>query len=79
MDIERCEDDINKFLKSLKYQYVQRIDDIKYVSVERVAITQPFRERGSLRDVIHQEVSSLWCWKSKFGTVKPVLVTTCIN
>ena len=57
--VEACEREIARFLKplsTLSSHYIQPIHSITYVSGDRVAITQPFRERGSLRDLIHGEV-----------------------
>lgn len=54
------ENDINAFLEGLSHDFLQPIQYIKYVCEDderdQVAISQPFWEAGSLRDLIYGEV-----------------------
>jgi hypothetical protein len=60
LDVKRYEGDLNDFLSRLDHAHIQPITYIKHVSErgkDQVVIAQPFWARGSLRDLLHGEVS----------------------
>jgi len=68
-DIEVEEQKMNDFFKKANHPLLQPIKYIKYVcegGVRQVAIAQPFRSKGSLRDLIHG-VSMYNVQKVRFG------------
>ena len=65
IDLKNDIEDVRSFLRGLKHDFLQPISDVKYVVkedkgkvVEQVVVTQPFRIQGSIKDIIHEVITS---------------------